>query len=304
MSSEALDPNQVSFPGQVFQKAREELGLSIDQVCKELNLTPKVIRLIESGQPETFHNPVFMRGYIRNYSKRLGLSAEKYVELFAHMPGIHLAPSQIRSTTSIPNAELGRSPWIKLITWVFVLTLVATVIWWSRQQYGITTTDTLPVNPLTPQEISRSAEVFDEDVLESGESDTPAEVLSDPDNGEELSDHDEASVANEEPAVEALTPETLDRISEADVAEEVSSFAGLEMRFTDECWVQIRDASGQTLYSQVARPGAVVQLEGVEPLSLVIGRVEAVSFMAYAGQKVDLKALASGNVARFTLPRP
>ncbi len=67
-----------------------------------------------------------------------------------------------------------------------------------------------------------------------------------------------------------------------------------------DAWVEIRDASGSILVSQLNRAGSEQVLSGKPPLRLVIGSADGVSLEA-DGKAVDLTPYKQANVARMTL---
>lgn len=306
MSIEEQDTQVSRFPGHEFVQARERKHISIDQVSTELHLPIKVIHAIESGNPQSIHNPVFVRGYIRTYAKHLGMDPAHYANLYANLPGVDLKPASIRSTTSVQERDPSRSPWIKLFSWLFVLAIIAIVIWWSREQSGRAPVITdieqstsvesdgsmLDNEVIDPRDATGSV---DSDTLNTSES-SSAELPSEATSVSEVDVYEQAGMTVETPDP-VISPSLDDQVQP-----EVDTGAGLVMRFSGDCWVQVRDASDALIYSGVAQGGSELQLEGDVPLSLVIGRRDAVEELRFNGEVIDLASFTSGNVARFSLP--
>ncbi|WP_417586026.1 RodZ domain-containing protein [Nitrincola sp.] len=299
MSSDQTENQQSGFPGHEFVVAREARNLSLQQVSAELNLPIKVLDAIESGSPQSFHNPVFLRGYIRTYAKHLKLDPDYYANVYANLPGVDLKPTEIRSTTSVQERDPSRSPFMKLFTWLFVLAIIAVIVWWSREQYGLT-----PPSTPSPDVSEPAPDVFDPPVA------AVSPIIAAPERDSLVdADSDGADVLSVEPEVSELIPDEAeaqeDDVVSVDVPEEaaaLSSTQGLYIRFSDDCWIQIRDATDSLIYSGVAQGGSELQLEGDEPLSLVIGRRDAVDELLFNGDVISLSSFTSGNVARFSLP--
>jgi cytoskeleton protein RodZ len=74
----------------------------------------------------------------------------------------------------------------------------------------------------------------------------------------------------------------------------------IELVFDRECWVEIRDADGRVLFSQLNRPGTRREVAGDGPFSLVIGNAAGVR-VRYNDADVDLKPFTRTDVARLTL---
>jgi cytoskeleton protein RodZ len=306
LSGDQTENQQGSFPGHEFVTARERQNLSLQQVSSELNLPVKVLSVIESASPQSFHNPVFLRGYIRTYAKHLKLDPDYYANLYASLPGIDLKPTEIRSTTSVQERDPSRSPFMKLFTWVFVLAIIAVIIWWSREQYGLTPP---PASP-SPSDITEpSPDIFDPPistvVAPPGDEGLVSDTAGDEPEVSELLSEDtetlETPTGQQEPVDQENDLVSADESDENTTAALPSS-QGLFIRFSDDCWIQIRDATDSLIYSGVAQGGTELQLEGEEPLSLVIGRRDAVEELLFNGDAISLSSFTSGNVARFSLP--
>jgi cytoskeleton protein RodZ len=102
------------------------------------------------------------------------------------------------------------------------------------------------------------------------------------------------------PAVEETTAES--------VASPVSTPGGepqLVMEFADDCWVDIRDASGERLAYGLMKANTTHSVSGNAPFSLVLGNAGAVN-IKINGQPVDKSTYvpARGTVAKFSLDVP
>ncbi len=68
--------------GEKLKETREEIGISIDEAAEDLKLRPSQIENIESGNLEAFKDVFYLKYFIRDYSKYLGLDYEKMVDEF------------------------------------------------------------------------------------------------------------------------------------------------------------------------------------------------------------------------------
>lgn len=76
----------------------------------------------------------------------------------------------------------------------------------------------------------------------------------------------------------------------------------LEMSFVSDCWVQVTDASGARLVASLQRDGDQVSVSGRAPLNVVIGAVDAVDTVSFAGEPVNLSDFrVFNNRTEFTL---
>lgn len=67
---------------------------------------------------------------------------------------------------------------------------------------------------------------------------------------------------------------------------------------TKASWVKVTDAKGVAVLGRTLQPGESANVSGALPLSVVIGRADAVQVQV-RGQAFDLNAVAKNNVARF-----
>lgn len=61
---------------------REENGLSIEEVAEDLKMRPSQISSIEEGKTEDFKDVFYLKYFIRDYAKYLGLDSEKILDEF------------------------------------------------------------------------------------------------------------------------------------------------------------------------------------------------------------------------------
>ena len=70
----------VSLPGDLLKKAREDKGLSIDEMSAISNLSKQIIRGIESDNYSELAGLSFVRGYLKLYAKKLGINDDETLE--------------------------------------------------------------------------------------------------------------------------------------------------------------------------------------------------------------------------------
>lgn len=68
--------------GETLKEARENIGLSIEEVAKDLKLRPVQIENIESGNADAFKDIFYLKNLIKDYSKYLGLDYDDMVDEF------------------------------------------------------------------------------------------------------------------------------------------------------------------------------------------------------------------------------
>ena len=68
--------------GEKLKEARESIGVSIEEVAEDLKIRPSQIENIESGNMEAFKDVFYLKYFIRDYAKYLGLDKEDLVDEF------------------------------------------------------------------------------------------------------------------------------------------------------------------------------------------------------------------------------
>ena len=68
--------------GTKLKEKREENCLSIEEVAEDLKMRPSQIYSIEEGKTEDFKDVFYLKYFIRDYAKYLGLDEEKIVDEF------------------------------------------------------------------------------------------------------------------------------------------------------------------------------------------------------------------------------
>ncbi len=77
----------------------------------------------------------------------------------------------------------------------------------------------------------------------------------------------------------------------------------LQLRFSEQSWVEIRNRQGGLIMADLMMPGVDFNLEVTEVVEVLIGAVHATE-MRFNGERLDLSGRAYQNVARITLGEP
>jgi len=68
--------------GEKLKEARESMGITIEEAATDLKLRPSQIENIEEGNKDAFKDIFYLKMFIKNYSKYLGLDYDEMVEEF------------------------------------------------------------------------------------------------------------------------------------------------------------------------------------------------------------------------------
>ena len=100
--------------------------------------------------------------------------------------------------------------------------------------------------------------------------------------------------------VTSLAPQS----SAAEPSEEAPSLlpqVNVELVYSGDCWTEVTDASGRSLFYDLGTEGRIVTLAGDEPLQVVLGASENVS-IAVDGRDYPIPDSARrGRMARLTI---
>ena len=72
-------PEEVKKIGELFKTKRKELNLSLKEVENATSIRMNHLEAIEEGMEDQFLSPVYLLGFIRQYSNFLGMDGEKII---------------------------------------------------------------------------------------------------------------------------------------------------------------------------------------------------------------------------------
>lgn len=68
--------------GEKLKEARESIGISIEEAAEDLKIRPSQIENLEQGNKDAFNDLFYLKYFIRDYAKYLGLDKEDLVDEF------------------------------------------------------------------------------------------------------------------------------------------------------------------------------------------------------------------------------
>ena len=304
-----LDGQLPGFPGHLLRQAREEQGLSQKETARDLHLTSKVINAIEEDDFELIPSFVFARGYIRSYARHLGLDGQALVAEFDLAYGVpnNSAKPMSAIRKGVQQSKPGDT-WVKLISIVFVVGLVAaSIVWWQSQngsqmlpQLSSGAAQELPSDSLV-EGLDTDDVNLDLLLLSTNESEVDAIVP----EAESIIESEQAQVVVVEPVVdpgaEAVTEQVPKEVTDAVVL--LPNQAQLVMVFDKDCWVEIKDANGKMVLSDLYSAGDTIEQVITAPIEVLLGRSSGVATMTFDGRTIDLKPHTRKDIARLTLSK-
>ncbi len=127
-------------PGEVLREARESKGLDVVSVANHLNLHRSTIEALENDDFDQLPETIFIRGYIRNYARLLGVDAAGLLERFEVVTGAVGQQGGGEQSVGLRghHAEsLEHPPKGVSLLWLLVLVLVIAVVlvvWWQSDR--------------------------------------------------------------------------------------------------------------------------------------------------------------------------
>lgn len=323
MNTEASQENNAKLTtGERLRQAREQLGLSHQAVAERLCLKVSTIRQIEEETTPADLAPTFLRGYLRSYAKLVHVPEEELLGLIGKQ-----APIKVPKVASMQGFSLGKSRkkrdgWLMGFTWLVVFVVIGlTGAWWwqnhqAQQQEIATMADQSSAQLNQDNGQGQAVPLGDNANSAPTTEDTSSATTIEPQNSIPLNTTPApATTAGTTPAATgSQEPAAVSTSQPATTAEnglptgdaQTAAVAGTDpqavaLTFKADCWLQIDDASGKTLFSGIKKGGESLSVKGTAPYKLKIGAPGAVDIQ-FQGKPVDLsRFVKSSRVARLTL---
>ncbi|HHQ4927440.1 TPA: cytoskeleton protein RodZ [Aeromonas hydrophila] len=301
------DDSQAVGPGQLLRNAREQLGWTREQVASRIHLRLTLIAAIESDTYDKHTSHTFIRGYLRTYAKLVGIPEETILAAYDKL-GLTPPDNIDMQSFSRRSRQQANDSRLKVVTWLVILVLIAlSVAWWwqstARRSAGDealaatemgatsnTPSATVPpavdvADPVVAPATSAAAATSIDPVMSAAATTLPVDASS--------------AVATTAVATSAATAT---QPAADTAASEPAKVPQLKMSFTADCWLDVKDAKGKTLFSGLKKANDELVLEGPEPLKFIIGAPMAVN-IEYQGKSIDMSRYNNGRTARLSLPQ-
>jgi cytoskeleton protein RodZ len=252
-----------TLPGEHLHRVREENKMSVKQVADSLHLEVRIIETLENDDYESGIPSIFMKGYIRNYAKLMGIDPEPLIVAFDNKE----QPEEKQSKSANKQAQLkpkkqakSNDFWPKIVTIIIVLTLIIFIALW---QFSPSNDEVVP----------------DEDMAKFNNSSwTPPSI-----------DETTPTTSPERTAVEQpmTTPNQPTPPPVAAPVEEPKDHS-IHLTFKAKVWIRITDNTGKRLFQGTAKEGKSLVFEGTPPYKLRVGNDKDID-IEYQGNTKDIK---------------
>ena len=300
MTDTPIDKEQTAIGfGESLRKAREEASYSIAYIASQTHLHEDIIHALEQEQFEQLPGEVFMRGYIRTYTKLLGLEAQPLIDLYENTK-----PDEIERTTTVIQPKKRRSAGVDpIVIWSTVT--VATILigllitWWTHRDAE------------APVQLASATEQF-EVAVEPNQNNSNAKNESESGHQVGLGDiSPEIDSSLQVPSVVSTPQQTENETTTSNQIQAVMIEAPLSggnvdkvriiVRYKEESWTEIFDARKRRLLHGLIQPGAVRIISGQAPFNVFLGNSPGVE-LEINGKPFDHSPyIRRNNTARFLI---
>lgn len=269
-----VEPAAEQFsPGRTLAAARAELNLSVADVSQQIKYGVKQIAAIEADDYAKLSGTTFVRGMIRSYAKLVRLDAQPLLAELGRRDLPAAITVDLRTSEREPFLEGGKkSNRIYVLLSLAALLAVAVVVYeWhlsSPSTGGLVT-----ITPKAPKsEVAQTPPAQASATAQPGGTDT----------------------RTLEPQSQA-TPMPAPAVSN-----NPGGSKRIQLEFDQLSWVEIKQANGKVLLSQLNPAGSKQSIEGAPPFEVVIGNAANVR-LTYKDAPVDLRPYFKVDVARLML---
>ncbi|YCI30271.1 cytoskeleton protein RodZ [Erwinia sp. PK3-005] len=327
--------------GTRLRAAREQMGLTQQNVAERLCLKLSTVRDIEEDKAPADLASTFLRGYIRSYARLVHVPEEELLPMMAKQAPVRAAKVEPMQSFSLGKRRKKRDGWLMIFTWLVVFVVVGLTGAWWWQNHKAAQDDLVS---LTDQSSAGDDNSQSIPLTDSGSIDNATQTAQPENQGTSVplnnANNTSSAAANTAaPGVSAPAPNTTAPATaapapaagndanavvspsqapvtdpvpvannasplptgSASVSQPAADANTVVLNFNADCWLEVTDAAGKKLFSGMQRSGGKLSLSGTAPYRLKIGAPAAVQ-VHYQGQPVDLsRFIRTNQVARLTL---
>jgi cytoskeleton protein RodZ len=292
----------------------------------------KQVRALEENDYVALPTGTFLRGFVRNFAKEVGVNPESALALLerTHVAAVPISassvvvPSQQNISVPTPGGDIA-TPRTRLVIVVVIGLLLLIVVWWWWEYVrpylaeggrpkadNVEKTVSLPtiVPAPVPLETPRDVVAAPAGVSASPEQAQPASVQTSapptPVQPAQATSAAQAPVLKSAISTTVVSPPSPALpVVKSDVAAkaqaQLTSGSGmLGLTFSDKSWVQVLDANGKVVVDKIFRGGEAEEVTGKAPFAVIIGNAPATR-LAFNGKEIDLEPHTRSSVARVTV---
>ncbi len=315
--------------GAWLARTRLRLGAEPRDMARHLGLNPTLVLALEADDFARLGPPVFVRGYLSRYARWLDLPEAEVLERYHQQMGSGQEPPPLKvihSRRRQTRVRDLRGPFYLLIViglgWTAIRHLGdldpgRLLAWWPQgQPIHAAASASKPMAATTQTQYPFQTQSEEA----TGEPATPAPAASEPPPAPSTEPASTAAptiarapTPATEPAPTAGTANPAPVLTVVHSEEngdnstpDAHAGARLMLQFSDDCWVEVKDAQGKVLVNGLMKANTTRDLSGSAPFTVTLGNAPAAR-IALDDRPVDTSIYVPrrGTVSRFTLnPQP
>ena len=284
----------------LLKSKREELSLSIEDICRELKLDKKIIKNIESGNFSNFKSYLFLKGYIKNYADFLGidinLPESKYKKKYKNINKSRKKESK--------KKYLNKNKYLFILL-IFVLLSILFSVYENKDQENI------DVNL-----ISESLEIVETKKLQNDEKLNIKNEISENTSKKIIQKNIVSSgivnnslIQNEKIEIENTDNSKTNTIKKntvilnSDYALENKIEKILEIKYNKDSWTEIIDSNQDIVFLDLVKKGKILKFSISAPFEILLGNATAVN-IKYNNEIVGISYInPDNNVGKLKIKR-
>lgn len=307
-NNEGVSPTEI---GKALTQARERCELTQEQLAKKLNLTMRKLGDLENGEFDKLGAPIFVRGYIKAYCKVVGIDPSELLQAYEPKQETNTQASmQSFSKRTEKEAHDNR---LMLFSYIIIAIIIGSSLYWLWQNSDSSVEQSSTSNAASVAEMSRASKLEEQPQSR----DEAQQDLNQAQNSESLSEslQQQPEAADSSAQLDDTMPSGVDAQATQPTIQQVARSKPSEvlseplapgeqkviMRFSGECWVEVQDAKGKRLAYDIKRAGQAIELIGVAPFAVTLGKHDVVE-ITLNGNAVDISQFPKNRLAKFSLP--
>ena len=254
-----------ALPGEMLREARIKAEMTLEQIAKELNLDLSKIEALEASKFVELGAPVYVKGYLRKYARLVSLPESDLLKRYDAFDGASpdVVPVPV-SHNLIPEQRPFIPRWGWVVVWVLVGVAIAASLLNLRGTKNDVSADMIQSQGVVAESIAQGSPI-------------------------------------ETAQTETTQVGTTKVTNSVDSAQSVSVQLPVKFRFSENSWIEVKDAQGQQVIYENVSAGQVRSISAVPPLQVTLGSVSAVTVEVNAKSVAIPAERITQNVAHFVL---
>ncbi len=296
-------------PCEQLSLARQARGQTVEDIATALKIPESYVRALEQGDFNVLPGKAFIRGYLKNYARQVGIDGNLLLKALALDVNMGVATDPIPEIAAQPMLERRSSSVIRYtVSFVSVVVVVAVSYYWWNKTHQEEKAPVAVEQQNSPAELAKPASDSSLSASEKPLGEAGSSAYQDTLLSKELSSDSDLKPMTLAPAI--LLSNTAEKVqaeaekvqTEKAVVTPALGTADLYIRFTADCWIEVQDMGGNVLATGVKKAGAVLDISVPSEVSLRLGNVPGVEAISFGGRKVDIPSgIADQKVASLTL---